>query len=447
MKYVWLGWLLGGVLLVGTCALGATPAHAQRIHTVQRGHTLAKIARHYRVDVWDIAMANDMRPTSTLREGQTLRIPPRGITFVRPGQTLTHIARKHDCSVKYLMRINRIRHAGQVRAGQAIKLPGYVRAKARKRDWGEPEEPGRVELSNDRPDDEPVEVQLVDEEGRVLKKGLDALSGLMRQAGDDATERAHPRLAVLLARISDHFGGRPIRIVSGFREAAGYTNQTSRHIVGRAADIQVRGVPRRIVWDYCRSMAHTGCGFYPRSVFVHVDARRRHAQWVDWSAPGRRPRYGTLRRPYRRWERRHPKRRRVGRHIKHPDAVPMVVSVVDAKGRVVHTVDPDQDIKELQQAIARAEQQSRRQRGSRMSAVARAAPAPLPGWGGTLTALLLEPCAASRPVTSMAAFQHWPRSLRRLTFGAQCERELARSLPPEGGSSSEDLAARVGSVW
>jgi hypothetical protein len=101
----------------------------------------------------------------------------------------------------------------------------------------------------------------------------------------------------------------------------------------------VQGVPRRALWEYCRTLAQTGCGFYPRSVFVHVDVRAQAATWVDWSMPGARPRYGTLDRPYRRRELKRPDRPRIGRKVTRPDEVPLVVEVVNRQNTVVRTVD------------------------------------------------------------------------------------------------------------
>jgi hypothetical protein len=140
-------------------------------------------------------------------------------------------------------------------------------------------------------------------------------------------ETPAPRLALLIAAISDHFGGRPVRVVSGFREVRGFTRETSRHVHGQAADVSVAGVSKRALWDFCRSISKTGCGLYPRSSFVHVDVRESAAQWVDWSGPGRRPRYGNLRGPFRRRARR--RRRREGRNVTRPDLVPLEVEVAE----------------------------------------------------------------------------------------------------------------------
>jgi hypothetical protein len=114
-----------------------------------------------------------------------------------------------------------------------------------------------------------------------------------------ATRAMDPRLLRQLAQVSDHFGGRALRVISGFRPfRQGQWTPHSNHNIGRAVDFRVEGVPNRVARDYCRTLPATGCGYYPRSVFIHMDTRSASAQWVDWSRPGERPRYGTERGPH-----------------------------------------------------------------------------------------------------------------------------------------------------
>jgi len=356
---------LGMAVLVALCVAGvglSAPAAAQRAHEVGSGDTMSALARRYRVDVWDLALANGMQPDSTLRAGQQLTIPPRGVTYVRAGQTLSHIARAHDCSVEALQRANGLRGETRLRAGSRLDLPGFAPPTsdrgaaaalrggaswgAVERDYGPPEQPGVVTLQGRTG---AAIVEMIDAQGRVRLLGVRTLAELMRREMDAPIGSVHPRLAVLIAKISDRFGGREIRLVSGFREARRFTRRTSRHTQGRAVDIQVVGVPPRAVFEYCRSLAQTGCGFYPRTTFVHVDVREHDAQWVDWSGHGRRPRYGTLQRPYRRGEGKRPDRPRLGRHVARPAEVPLMFSVVNKHNAVVRTVDerayeaPDSD--------------------------------------------------------------------------------------------------------
>ncbi|MFO0627219.1 MAG: DUF882 domain-containing protein [Polyangiales bacterium] len=120
--------------------------------------------------------------------------------------------------------------------------------------------------------------------------------GLMRRflrSTSGATHAIDPRLLRTLAVVSDHFGGRTVEVISGFRPfRRGQYTPHSNHNSGRAIDFRVAGVPRRTLVDFCRTLPNVGCGFYPRSVFIHMDVRSDQAYWVDWSRPGERPRYG-----------------------------------------------------------------------------------------------------------------------------------------------------------
>ncbi len=311
------------VLVTVGIALGvAGTALADREHRVRSGESLARIARRYRIRVGNLRAANRLGSSGRIRPGQVLVIPDRGVIFVRPGQTLSHLARENDTSIDALARENNLRPGRPLRVGQRLWLPGHSAtvADATPRDWGPPPEPGVVRL---RTRTEEATVLLRDEGGRIPRPSLEALARLMHRGDEDegpdaaAVTTPEPRLALLLGAISDHFGGRQVHVVSGFREVRGFTRETSRHVEGRAVDIRVTGVSKRALWDFCRSLSGTGCGLYPRSSFVHVDVRDREAQWVDWSGPGRPHRYGNLRGPFRR---RRP-RRGVGRSVTRPDLV------------------------------------------------------------------------------------------------------------------------------
>ncbi len=114
-----------------------------------------------------------------------------------------------------------------------------------------------------------------------------------------AEERIHGRLIRLLARISDQFGGRPIRIVSGYRpHAEARFTPHSKHTLGRAVDFSIPGVPNAVLRDYLRAtFKDVGVGYYPNSTHVHLDIREEDTYWVDYSAPGQAPAYGGPRRP------------------------------------------------------------------------------------------------------------------------------------------------------
>lgn len=270
----------------------ASSAAAEQRHTVRSGQNLARIAKRYGVSVGQLLAANQMRRTDPLREGQVIRVPERGVVYVRSGDTLARIAKRHGVGVGELTRQNRIKPTANLRIGQRLILPGFEAAeelvKAEQR-WGKPRRPGTATFYRIR-SDEKQRVRLVDDRGRVRRPALRQLKRLLRPLHSRKRKEPHPRLVRLLAQVSDHFGGRPIDVVSGYRLAAGYTTDSSRHVAGHAVDFRVRGVPLEVLRDYCARFDHTGVGYYPRSRFVHLDVRRKNARWTDWSRPGEPPR-------------------------------------------------------------------------------------------------------------------------------------------------------------
>jgi uncharacterized protein YcbK (DUF882 family) len=98
-----------------------------------------------------------------------------------------------------------------------------------------------------------------------------------------------PRLVATLIQVSDTFGGRTIRIASGYREHS--FAKESKHLNGEACDFAVEGVPNEALRDYLLTLKSVGVGYYPNSSFVHLDVRAEKMTWVDTSAPGDAPRY------------------------------------------------------------------------------------------------------------------------------------------------------------
>lgn len=104
----------------------------------------------------------------------------------------------------------------------------------------------------------------------------------------------HPRLLQMLARVAERWPGHAIEVVSGYRPSHD-PHAGSRHAHARALDFRVAGVSREELRDFCRTLPLAGVGYYPHSVFVHLDVRDRtegSARWTDYSEPGERPRYG-----------------------------------------------------------------------------------------------------------------------------------------------------------
>ena len=155
---------------------------------------------------------------------------------------------------------------------------------------------------------EGVRIALVDCNGVVTLQALERLSVLGRQPGTHApplplplvptndpqvdgewvngVRLLHPRLLWQLQQISLAFPWRSIVLYSGYRRDA---RSNSRHLRGRAVDIEVIGVAKERLFAFCRTLQDVGCGYYPHQPFVHVDVRsptEGSGYWVDISEPG-----------------------------------------------------------------------------------------------------------------------------------------------------------------
>lgn len=96
-------------------------------------------------------------------------------------------------------------------------------------------------------------------------------------------------LMLLLQCIREHFG-KAVTITSGYRTPAHNAKvggaKSSQHLLGRAADIRVRGISVEDVASYAESLMPDwgGVGCYPVKAgratgWVHVDTRADKARW------------------------------------------------------------------------------------------------------------------------------------------------------------------------
>lgn len=156
-------------------------------------------------------------------------------------------------------------------------------------------------------------IRLVSCDGNVLPTAVKSLTELVKppvgtvSPGPGSDKNIEPRLIGRLETIAEHFSksrqiqgpgkstklvAQPARIeiVSGYRPYS----KGSYHAHARAVDIRVKGVSNEELLAFCKTMEDTGCGYYPNSTFVHVDARdvgTGHVSWIDASGPGETPRY------------------------------------------------------------------------------------------------------------------------------------------------------------
>ncbi|MEZ4391248.1 MAG: DUF882 domain-containing protein [Polyangiales bacterium] len=96
-----------------------------------------------------------------------------------------------------------------------------------------------------------------------------------------------PRPLQVLRSALVAFGARRVEVISAYRsdklnemlrKKGRHVARQSQHVLGRAVDFRIVGVPTRDLLRYVRTIHRGGVGFYPSSGFVHVDSGRDR-QW------------------------------------------------------------------------------------------------------------------------------------------------------------------------
>jgi len=326
------------LLLAAAPATARESGEPQRFHVVYAGQRLSSIAKRYKVTVEAIRYANGLGKSERLKVGEKLVIPglddPDGSKAralyppahasdeptvsassrreredrdddnegsdsdeprthkVYAGQRLESIAKRYKITVDDLCSANGINRRAKLHAGQVLTIPRpgeQLNAKTdddlddkhHKAHFGLRK--GYLDLFNYSGH---FRGQALDKKGKVTPLAQTEVSKLFGAVGSrPATD---PRLIKLLTKVSDHFGSRPIRVVSGYRTRSFF--QDSRHKLSRAVDFSIPGVDNTTVRDYLRTLTDVGVGYYPNSSFVHLDVRDQNTYWVDYAGPGEAPR-------------------------------------------------------------------------------------------------------------------------------------------------------------
>lgn len=90
-------------------------------------------------------------------------------------------------------------------------------------------------------------------------------------------------LVTVLQKIRNHFG-QAVTITSAYRTPAhnkdvGGTTY-SQHLYGKAADIKVKGVTPKKVYDYAESILKDKGGIGIYNTFTHIDVRSEKSRWI-----------------------------------------------------------------------------------------------------------------------------------------------------------------------
>jgi uncharacterized protein YcbK (DUF882 family) len=117
-------------------------------------------------------------------------------------------------------------------------------------------------------------------DGRGDPKAFEQLREFMRCRRTGHTMDMSPRLVHLLMRISAHFNGAELQIISAHRAPDGVvTSETSQHGKGTASDIRIAGVDVDALAAAAHEEGARGVGVYTQSRFVHVDVREKPFSW------------------------------------------------------------------------------------------------------------------------------------------------------------------------
>jgi len=141
---------------------------------------------------------------------------------------------------------------------------------------------------------ETLMLRFQDDRGRPIKGWQKRFDKFMRCHVTGAVHRMDPRLAQLLYKTARYFEGRRMEVVSGYRHPRVARNPKSPHKQGLACDFRIVGIAHTVLRDYLRkAYEHVGVGYYPNSVFVHLDNRKSgpSAFWIDYSGPGQAAEY------------------------------------------------------------------------------------------------------------------------------------------------------------
>jgi uncharacterized protein YcbK (DUF882 family) len=256
----------------------------KQTHVVQAGESVAKIADFYGVSQRDLRELNGLKKGRPLREGQKLKIPwvlrVSGKKYrVREGDTLASIGERFNRKPQAIAHANKISADAPLKVGRTLVIPdkkGSVKSIEVEGDGPEPILFLRV-VSGER-----ERLQLYSKSGKMSLKNVQRLSYLTRdKRGKQKVKRLHFRLVHMLQKVSEKFPGKPIEIISGYRPQS--TGNESQHAFGRALDFRMPGVSPAALFRFCKQMPRTGCGLYPNSGFVHMDAREKNTAWVDYS--------------------------------------------------------------------------------------------------------------------------------------------------------------------
>ncbi|MCA9634359.1 MAG: DUF882 domain-containing protein [Myxococcales bacterium] len=334
-------WFLSVCLL----CLATGTAHAESnskhpiVHRVQAGQTLGMISHRWHIPVSGLCTANGISRKRPIHPGQELIVPARDD---QDGKQAAKLRRRgfldDETRPKLLDELEQAEKAERAKAQRAKKAERAKAQRAKKAERAKAQRAEKAERAKQRrsklarKDRRSGKTQrsrassssrakatrgkstrhhgkrsgyvrikglmgswegyAIDRKGNVTSAAKRGFRKVLRSWRTGAASDIEPRLIHMVADVSDHFGGKQILVVSGYRPVR-KTQFTphSRHNFGQAMDFHIQGVSNEELRDYARKFSKAGVGYYPNSSFIHLDAREYRTYWIDYSGPGERPRY------------------------------------------------------------------------------------------------------------------------------------------------------------
>jgi uncharacterized protein YcbK (DUF882 family) len=189
-------------------------------------------------------------------------------------------------------RLTSITSLHQARPCGRLKAPRNSKRKGKMVGWPVPEKEllaeaparpsGRIHIYSINYKEE-AEVNIYNEDGSYNLQALTEINHIFKCRRSGLEHDIDTRLVTILSHLYDHFDGKRIELLSGYRFQR---RTTSNHFHGTAADIRIPGVDPLKVRAFVSTLdsGGMGVGWYPKVGFVHVDVRQPPSyRWIDYS--------------------------------------------------------------------------------------------------------------------------------------------------------------------
>src|SRR5215831_877037 len=194
----------------------------------------------------------------------------------------------------------RKRHCKSRRGRHTARFSGRVVPEEELRTDPLPRPSGNLEIISVNNATDRAKVNIYNKDGSYSIDAVEELNFVLRCRRTDAEKPIDLQLLTWMSLIYDHFGSKPLQIVSAYRNQR---KQSSNHAKGRAMDIRIEGVSPKQIRAFATTLDRggMGIGIYPVSQFVHVDVRSPPSyRWIDYSPPNSN---ASEKRPPRGWHR------------------------------------------------------------------------------------------------------------------------------------------------